>query len=98
MDRGAWQASIHGVAGVGHNLVTKLPPPEGRRGTVCPSVPSRLTEGSRQALGACMWNSQSETKRKTDMKEIFLYDCSLTFDPPVGEPGMSLTNYGIFTI
>ena len=32
------------------------------------------------------------------MKELFLYDCSLTFDLPVGEPGMSLTNYGIFTI
>ena len=69
MDRGAWQASIHGVAGVGHNLATKLPPPEGK-GIVCPLVPSRLMEGSRQALGACMWNSQSETKRKTDMKEL----------------------------
>ena len=23
MDRGAWQATIHGVAGVGHDLVTK---------------------------------------------------------------------------
>ena len=27
MDRGAWQATLHGVARVGHNLVTKLPPP-----------------------------------------------------------------------
>ena len=26
MDRGAWQAIIHGVAKVGHNLVTKPPP------------------------------------------------------------------------
>ena len=24
MDRGAWQATVHGVAGVGYNLVTKL--------------------------------------------------------------------------
>ena len=23
MDRGAWQATVHGVAGVGHDLVTK---------------------------------------------------------------------------
>ena len=23
MDRGAWQATVHGVAGVGHNLATK---------------------------------------------------------------------------
>ena len=30
MDRGAWQATVHGVARVGHNLVTKPPPP--RRG------------------------------------------------------------------
>ena len=27
MDRGAWKATVHGVARVGHNLVTKLPPP-----------------------------------------------------------------------
>ena len=27
MDRGAWQATVHGVARVGHDLVTKLPPP-----------------------------------------------------------------------
>ena len=25
MDGGAWQATVHGVARVGHNLVTKLP-------------------------------------------------------------------------
>ena len=97
MDRGAWQASIHGITRVGHDLATKPSPPEGR-GTVCPLVLSRLTEGSGQALGACMWNSQSETQRKTDTKDLLLYDCSLTFDPPVGEPGVSLTNYGIFTI
>ena len=27
MDQGAWQATIRGVAGVGHDLPTKLPPP-----------------------------------------------------------------------
>ena len=27
MDRGAWQATVHGVARVGHNLVTQPPPP-----------------------------------------------------------------------
>ena len=34
MDRGAWRATVHGVTSVGHNLVTKSPPPEpwnGRR-------------------------------------------------------------------
>ena len=27
MNRGAWQATVHGVARVGHNLATKPPPP-----------------------------------------------------------------------
>ena len=27
MDRGTWQATIHGVTRVGHDLVTKPPPP-----------------------------------------------------------------------
>ena len=27
MDRVAWQATVHGVAKVGHDLVTKPPPP-----------------------------------------------------------------------
>jgi len=27
MDRGAWRAAVHSVARVGHNLVTKPPPP-----------------------------------------------------------------------
>ena len=26
MDRGAWQATVHGVAGVGYDLATKPPP------------------------------------------------------------------------
>ena len=26
MDRGAWQATVHGVSRVGHDLVTKSPP------------------------------------------------------------------------
>ena len=27
MDRGAWRATVHGVARAGHNLATKPPPP-----------------------------------------------------------------------
>ena len=27
MDRGAWQATVHGVIRVGHDLATKQPPP-----------------------------------------------------------------------
>ena len=34
MDRGAWQATVHGVARIGHDLETKPPPwlPEGKWG------------------------------------------------------------------
>ena len=47
MDRGIWQATVHGVARVGHDLVTELPPkgwdetgaerdvPEGRDPCMC---------------------------------------------------------------
>ena len=31
MEREAWQATVHGVTRVGHDLVTKPPPPEGGR-------------------------------------------------------------------
>jgi len=27
MDKGAWRATVHGVARVGHDLATKPPPP-----------------------------------------------------------------------
>ena len=27
MNRGAWQATVHGITRVGHDLVTKPPPP-----------------------------------------------------------------------
>jgi len=27
MDKGAWLATVHGIARVGHNLATKPPPP-----------------------------------------------------------------------
>ena len=29
-DRGAWQATVHGITRVGHDLATKPPPPEKR--------------------------------------------------------------------
>ncbi|KAB0355239.1 hypothetical protein FD755_022698, partial [Muntiacus reevesi] len=30
MDRGTWQTTVHGVTRVGHDLVTKPPPPQTR--------------------------------------------------------------------
>ena len=36
MDRGAWQATVHGVTRVGHDLVTKqAPPPSAGGGAAC---------------------------------------------------------------
>ena len=32
MDRGAWWATVHGVARVGHDLAAKPPPPRARLG------------------------------------------------------------------
>ena len=34
MDRGAWRATVHGVARVGHDLATKPPPPLGTNGSL----------------------------------------------------------------
>ena len=33
MDRGAWQATVHGVARVGHDLTTEVPPPPWQKPT-----------------------------------------------------------------
>ena len=37
MDRGAWQATVHGVTRVGHDLMTKPPPPPELSGKVMTS-------------------------------------------------------------
>ena len=34
MDKGAWQAAVHGVARVGHDLATKPPPPPNKSNRV----------------------------------------------------------------
>ena len=52
MKRGAWQATVHGVARVGHDLVTKPPPPPGPCMLCFQSVMKRLQQdlGSSQSL------------------------------------------------
>ena len=42
MDRGAWWATVHGIARVGHDFATKPPAP--------PPVPVRLSEGQQESL------------------------------------------------
>ena len=41
MDRGAWRATVHKVSRVGHNLVTKPPPPP--HITKTPEYPNHLS-------------------------------------------------------
>ena len=38
MDRGAWWATVHGVARVGHDLTTKPPPPYVQTQALCQQV------------------------------------------------------------
>ena len=40
MDRGAWQATVHGVARVRNDLATKPPPSNDTQGTINPSAHS----------------------------------------------------------
>ena len=44
MDRGVWQARVHGVAIVGHDLVTKPPPPTTRVAGLTKNQPEYLSE------------------------------------------------------
>ena len=44
MGRGAWLATVHGVARVGHDLVTKPPPPpwDLNKASGCSEIPAEL--------------------------------------------------------
>ena len=43
MDKGAWQATVHGLARVGHNLATKPPPPISLPGVLSHRIPHVCT-------------------------------------------------------
>ena len=53
MDRGAWQATVHAVARVGHQLATKPPPPVIELGSVVKNMPAmqEMQETRVQSLG-----------------------------------------------
>ena len=44
MDRGAWQATVHGVTGVGRCLVTEPPPPPHGHVEKCTDLSIQLNE------------------------------------------------------
>ena len=44
MDRGVWQAIVHGVTRVGHDLVTKPPPTTTRVADLTKNQPEYLSE------------------------------------------------------
>ena len=45
MDRGAWQATVHGVARVGHDLATKPPPNQIHMHRICMTFHPRNCNG-----------------------------------------------------
>ena len=63
MNRGAWQATVHGVTRVRHNLVTKPPPPQKQR-----DLAHAITEDNKsldlqgnQAEGVLYYSGKSQT-------------------------------------
>ena len=63
MNRGAWQATVHGVTRVRHNLVTKPPPPQKQR-----DLAHAITENNKsldlqgnQAEGVLYYSGKSQT-------------------------------------
>ena len=51
MDRGAWQATVHGVATIGHNLATK-PPTRHHHHHICNSLPAILKSKNSLAVNS----------------------------------------------
>ena len=50
VDRGAWWATVHGIARVGHDLAAKPPPQEGKRDQVLQRLP-RPCPGNEETRG-----------------------------------------------
>ena len=59
MDRGAWQATVYGVARVGHDLATKPPPPSHLFQALAapPGPPVCLTQA--HTVGECLLLSEA---------------------------------------
>ena len=78
IDRGAWQATVHGVTRVGHDLVTKPPPPWWL--TVRASIPKQVDKKSKGPRGGGergvgLWRKRkgSEILKEEERTNVFFY-------------------------
>ena len=65
MDRGAWRATVHGVASVRHDLLTKPPPPPPKGASLVAQLvknPPAMQETWVRSLG---WEDALETGKAT---------------------------------
>ena len=74
MDRGAWRATVHRIAGVGHNLATKpLPPLSYWASQVALLVKNPpATAGRRKRLGFDPWAGKIPWRRKWQPTPVYL--------------------------
>ena len=74
MDRGAWQATVHGVARVGHKFVTKPPPiPWGLIGGCLPHPPSLSTRPSLKQADVRAGHEQREKHPDLNLQHVHLW-------------------------
>ena len=87
MDRGAWQATVHGVARVGHDLVTKPPLP----------VPLGFTGGSVVKICACQAGEVGSIPGQEDPleKQMATHSSILVWRTPWTEETEGLQTIGI---
>ena len=73
MVRGAWQATIHGVARVGHDLATKPPPPNTEQTDFHPTAAVSLKQETRLS------NKGLEQSGDDNNKIFKFYDTTTSF-------------------
>ena len=78
IDRGDWQTTVHGVTRVGHDLVTKPPPPWWL--TVRASIPKQVDKKSKGPRGGGergvgLWRKRkgSEILKEEERTNVFFY-------------------------
>ena len=81
IDRGAWQATVHGVARVRHNLGTKPPPPEWQS-RLPRWLSSKESASNVRDLGSIPGSGKSPEKEMATLSSILAWRI-----PWTGEPG-----------
>ena len=81
MGRGAWLATVHGVARIGYDIVTKPPPPKLLEGFL------RASDGKESACNAGDLGSIPGSGRSPGKGNCHPLQCSCLEDPPwIEEP------------